>query len=180
MYQKKEQGDAIKKYNMLKININQAVFEIEKDKDRLTINGETLAWDIKKVGEDEFHILYQDRSYNAEIIKADHTEKSFTVKINGNIYQLSAQDRFDLLLEKLGMGKVQSQKLNDLKAPMPGLILEVLVREGDTVKKGDNLLILEAMKMENIIKAAGEGTIKAVKIQKGERVEKNHILIVFG
>lgn len=164
---------------MFKISVNQSVFEIEKDKESLRINGEPLAWDIEKMGEDEFHILYQDRSYSAEIVKADYAEKSFTVKINGNTYQLAAQDRFDLLLEKLGMGKAVSQKLNDLKAPMPGLIMEVLVKEGDVVKKGDNLLILEAMKMENIIKSAGEGTIKSVKIQKGERVEKNHILINF-
>ncbi|TAH20415.1 MAG: biotin/lipoyl-binding protein [Cytophagales bacterium] len=164
---------------MFKISVNQSVFEIEKDKESLRINGEPLVWDIEKMGEDEFHILYQDRSYSAEIVKADYAEKSFTVKINGNTYQLAAQDRFDLLLEKLGMGKAVSQKLNDLKAPMPGLIMEVLVKEGDVVKKGDSLLILEAMKMENIIKSAGEGTIKAVKIQKGERVEKNHVLINF-
>jgi biotin carboxyl carrier protein len=165
---------------MLKINTHQSVFEVEKEKDQLSINGETMAWDIKKLGNDEFHILYQDRSYHAEIIKADHSEKSFIIKINGNTYQLFAQDRFDLLLEKLGMGKTLSKKLNDLKAPMPGLILEVLVKEGDTVKKGDNLLILEAMKMENVIKAAGEGTIKAIKVHKSERVEKNHVLILFG
>jgi len=164
---------------MLKISVNQSIFDIEKEKESLKINGVPLAWDIKKIGEDEFHILYQDRSYNAEIIKADYVEKSFTIKINGNTYQLAAQDRFDLLLEKLGMGKEVSQKLNDLKAPMPGLIMQILVSEGDTVKKGDNLLILEAMKMENIIKSAGEGTIKAVKIQKGERVEKNQVLINF-
>ncbi len=164
---------------MLKINVNQSVFEIEKENESLKINGESLAWDIQKVGKDEFHILYQDRSYNAEIIKADYTEKSFTIKINGNTYHLAAQDRFDLLLEKLGMGKAVSQKLNDLKAPMPGLIMEILVKEGDVVKKGDNLLILEAMKMENIIKSAGEGTIKAVRVQKGERVEKNQLLINF-
>lgn len=164
---------------MLKINVNQSIFEIEKEKENLKINGEPLAWDIIKVGKDEFHILYQDRSYNAEIIKADHAEKSFIIKINGNTYSLAAQDRFDLLLEKLGMGKAASQKLNDLKAPMPGLIMEILVKEGDVVKKGDNLLILEAMKMENIIKSAGEGTIKAVRIQKGERVEKNQLLINF-
>ena len=164
---------------MLKISVNQSIFEIEKENKDLKVNGEPLAWDITKVGEDEFHILYQDRSYNAEIIKADYAEKSFTIKINGNTYNLAAQDRFDLLLEKLGMGKAVSKKLNDLKAPMPGLILEVFVKEGDTVKKGDNLLILEAMKMENVIKSAGEGTIQAVRIQKGERVEKNHILINF-
>ncbi|GAB4114777.1 MAG: acetyl-CoA carboxylase biotin carboxyl carrier protein subunit [Thermoflexibacter sp.] len=164
---------------MLKININNASFEVENDKGTLTINQEVFDGDIQPLGSNHFHILYQNRSYNAEIVKADYAEKSFTVKINGNTYQIAVQDRFDLLLEQLGMGKASKQKLNNLKAPMPGLILDILVKEGDKVKKGDNLLILEAMKMENMIKSTGEGTVKSIKISKGDRVEKNHVLIVF-
>ncbi len=164
---------------MLKINVNNNCFELEQDKERLVLNQEVFDGDIQSLGNNHFHVLYQNRSYNAEIVKADYVEKSFTIKINGNTYELSVQDRFDLLLEQLGMGKVSKQKLNDLKAPMPGLILDILVREGDRVKKGDNLLILEAMKMENMIKSAGEGTVRQIKVSKGDRVEKNHILIVF-
>ena len=165
---------------MVKVNVNQSVFEVEKSKEGIFLNGEILHWDIQKIGDGMYHILYHNQSYNVEVIKADYAEKSFTLKINQTIYQLSAQDRFDLLLEKMGMGKAAGSKLNDLKAPMPGLILDILVKEGDTVKKGDNLLILEAMKMENVIKSAGEGTIKTIKIGKGDRVEKNHVLIIFG
>jgi biotin carboxyl carrier protein len=164
---------------MLKINVNNNCFELEQDKERLILNQEVFDGDIQSLGNNHFHILYQNRSYNAEIVKADYVEKSFTIKINGNTYELSVQDRFDLLLEQLGMGKVSKQKLNDLKAPMPGLILDIVVKEGDKVKKGDNLLILEAMKMENMIKSTGEGTVKQIKVSKGDRVEKNHILIVF-
>jgi biotin carboxyl carrier protein len=165
---------------MIKVNVNQSIFEVDTAKEATLLNGEPLAWDIKKVGEGMYHILHQNQSYNLEVIKADYAEKSFTLKINQTIYQLSAQDRFDLLLEKMGMGKAATNKLNDLKAPMPGLILDIIVKEGDTVKKGDNLLILEAMKMENVIKSSGEGLIKSIKVGKGDRVEKNHVLIIFG
>lgn len=165
---------------MVKINVNQSVFEVEKNKEGILLNGDFFDWDIKKIDEQMYHIVYQHQSYNVEIIKTDYVEKSFTLKVNQTIYHLSAKDRFDLLLEKMGMSKAAGSKLNDLKAPMPGLILEMLVKEGDTIKKGDNLLILEAMKMENMIKAAGDGTIKAIKVAKGERVEKNHVLIIFG
>jgi biotin carboxyl carrier protein len=77
------------------------------------------------------------------------------------------------------MSNASAQKVNDLKAPMPGLILQIAVNEGDIVKKGDTLLILEAMKMENVLKAQGDGIIKKIAVNKGDRVEKNHLLIKF-
>ncbi|MBY0435500.1 MAG: acetyl-CoA carboxylase biotin carboxyl carrier protein subunit, partial [Cyclobacteriaceae bacterium] len=70
-------------------------------------------------------------------------------------------------------------KVNAVKAPMPGLIIDLRVNAGDTVKTGDPLLVLEAMKMENIIKAPGDGTVKQVKIKKGDSVEKGQLLIEF-
>jgi biotin carboxyl carrier protein len=89
------------------------------------------------------------------------------------------KDRFDQLLEQMGMSAAATTKVNDIKAPMPGLIVGINVQSGDVVKKGDAVLILEAMKMENLIKAAGEGTIRTVRVNKGDRVEKNQILIEF-
>jgi biotin carboxyl carrier protein len=62
---------------------------------------------------------------------------------------------------------------------MPGLVLSVLVKEGDEVKKGDNLFVLEAMKMENIIKSPADVTIKSIKIKASDKVEKNQVLIQF-
>lgn len=62
---------------------------------------------------------------------------------------------------------------------MPGLVIDVLVKEGDTVQKGEPLIILEAMKMENILKAATEVKIKKVLVEKGKAVEKNTTLIEF-
>jgi biotin carboxyl carrier protein len=92
---------------------------------------------------------------------------------------LSAKDRFDALLEQLGMGDAASAKVNDLKAPMPGLIVDIKVQVGDTIKKGDSLLILEAMKMENVLKSVGDGKVKAIKVSPKQNVEKNQILVEF-
>ena len=61
---------------------------------------------------------------------------------------------------------------------MPGLVLKVLVNEGQEFKKGDNLLVLEAMKMENILKAPVDGTVKGIKIKAGDKVEKNEVLLL--
>ena len=84
----------------------------------------------------------------------------------------------DLLLEKLGIDNAATQGKNDVKAPMPGLILDVLVDIGDEVKKGTPLLILEAMKMENIIKSPGDGLVSDVLVKVGASVEKNHTLLL--
>lgn len=90
---------------------------------------------------------------------------------------MELKDKYDELLQQLGMDKMLSAKVNDLKAPMPGLVLDVLVKEGQQIKKGENLLVLEAMKMENNLKAVSDAVVKKVKVGKGARVEKNEILI---
>ncbi len=126
-----------------------------------------------------FHILYHNKSYRAEVIKTDPETKTFTFKINGRNYTVTLKDKFDLLLEKMGMNNTASSKVNTIKAPMPGLIIDLKIKVGDTVKQGDSLLILEAMKMENILKSPGEGIVKSVKVKKGDSVEKGQVLVEF-
>jgi biotin carboxyl carrier protein len=75
-----------------------------------------------------------------------------------------------------------SKKINlfrELKAPMPGLVRQILVTEGNSIKKGDALIILEAMKMENILTAPMDGVISGLFVKPGATVEKNQILISF-
>jgi biotin carboxyl carrier protein len=83
------------------------------------------------------------------------------------------------LLHSLGLDSLASKKVNDIKAPMPGMVLNILVTEGQEVKKGDGLIVLEAMKMENILKSPTDGVIKKIAITKGVAVEKNQLLIQF-
>jgi biotin carboxyl carrier protein len=77
----------------------------------------------------------------------------------------------------MGLSLGNAQMVNDIKAPMPGLILEVNVKEGDEVKEGDYLLVLEAMKMENALTAPRDAVIKSISVEKGQTVEKNQLLI---
>jgi len=79
----------------------------------------------------------------------------------------------------MGISNLDSAQVNDMKAPMPGLILDILVTPGQEVKKGDQLLILEAMKMENVLKAPGDGTVSSIEVAKGDSVEKGQVLIKF-
>lgn len=165
---------------MYRIQVEKgSAYQVENNGEFPLVNEQPLHWDILQIAPGRYHILVDNQTFNAEVVKADHQAKSFTFRINNRVYHLAAKDRFDLLLEKMGMSNAAGHKINDLKAPMPGLILGVSVSEGQQVQKGDTLLILEAMKMENVLKAPADATIKAVKVQKGDRVEKNTILIVF-
>lgn len=127
----------------------------------------------------EFHLLLNNKSYNFNIVKADFAEKKLVLKVNGKKFNVDVKDKFDELLHNLGMDSVASKKVNDIKAPMPGMVLNILVGEGQAVKKGDSLLVLEAMKMENILKSPADGIIKKVIASKGTAVEKNQLLIQF-
>jgi biotin carboxyl carrier protein len=154
-------------------------FEIDKQGGSLLINGEPVTADIKPLNTSAWHIIDQLRSYNAEVVSFNSEAKTAEIKVNNNLYTITAKDQYDVLLDKLGLSNTDSAKISEAKAPMPGLVLKVFVAEGDVVNKGDNLFILEAMKMENIIKAPGNVTIKTVKIKPGDKVEKNQVLLQF-
>lgn len=124
-----------------------------------------------------FHILQNGQAIRAKIISGDKNAKQYTVEVNGNPYTITLADEYDRLVKKMGLSAGVSQQVSDVKAPMPGLVLEVSAAAGDSVEKGDALLILEAMKMENVIKAQGEGVVKKVLIKKGDAVEKAQLLI---
>ncbi|AUD03916.1 acetyl-CoA carboxylase biotin carboxyl carrier protein subunit [Spirosoma pollinicola] len=143
------------------------------------VNNEPFTWDLIKISDRTFHILHQDRSYTAEVLEMNAVEKTVSLKINGHIHVVNVKDRFDLLLEKMGMSSAATTKVNELKAPMPGLIVGISVQPGDVISKGDSMLILEAMKMENNLKAPGDGTVKTIRIAKGDRVEKGQVLVEF-
>ena len=145
----------------------------------VTLNGQPFTWDVAALGEGRFHVLHAGRSYSAEVLAADFTTKTFVLKINGQRVELQAQDRFDQLLERLGLSTASAAKVNELKAPMPGLIVDVRVQPGQAVQKGDPLLVLEAMKMENILKAPADGTIASIKVELRANVTKGQVLVQF-
>ena len=140
---------------------------------------EVVNWDIVEVKEGRFHIVYNNKSFVADVLTHDRKNKTFEIIINNNTYSVQLKDRFDELLHDLGMDAGSSNKDNDVKAPMPGRVLEILVKEGDAVAEGDGLIVLEAMKMENIIKSTREGVLKHIQATEGDSVEKNAVLLSY-
>lgn len=125
------------------------------------------------------HVLDNNTSFTAEIIDVNHVNKTISIILNGRTYSFKIEDELDQLIDKMGLKTVNEQVSKEVKAPMPGLILDIMVEKGQTVQKGDSLLILEAMKMENVIKAEGESVIADILLKTGQTVEKNQVILVF-
>jgi len=135
--------------------------------------------DAIQISDSEFHILQQNKSYKAEIQESNFNNKSYQVKVNSNLYKINIFNDLDALIKDMGFTVSSTKHVDSIKAPMPGLILELQVKAGDKVKENDTLLILEAMKMENIITSPRDGIIKSISVKKGDAVEKNQLLIEF-
>lgn len=165
---------------MLQVKVNHEFnFEIDHSGKDMTVNNETIVLDIATLSDREAHVLYQNQSFNTEIVEMNKTEKTCKIKVNDSIYTVGVKDQYDQLLKELGLDNLTNNKVSEIRAPMPGLVLNIMVSENDEVKKGDNLLILEAMKMENILKSPTDGIVKKVSVIKGDKVEKNQVLIQF-
>ena len=164
---------------MFSVTIQNKTYSVENTDHKIQVNGKTVEWDLKWISDRKIHLIYENKSIEAELISFDKESKTIQIRLGDKTSTLLVKDRFDILLEQLGMNNNNSGVVKDIKAPMPGLILDLKVKAGDVVKKGDVVLILEAMKMENIIKSPGDGVVKAVKVVLKQSVEKNQVLIQF-
>ena len=163
---------------MIKAKVNdKRDYTITEKDEQIEINGEAVQPDVYRIDEHRMHLLLNNTSYNVEIAGFDAETKTYTVKVNGQKHTVGVKDRFDILLEQMGMADLAANKVNDIKAPMPGLVLKMLIAEDAEFKKGDAILILEAMKMENVIKAPADGVVKEILIKAGDKVEKNQVMV---
>lgn len=133
--------------------------------------------DAIPTGEGTWHILDQPRSFHAEVLAEDATNKHFIIRVNGNIYEIHLQDAIDQLVANLGLTRKKVHRIKDIKAPMPGLVRRIDVQPGQEVQEGDTVLVLEAMKMENVLKSPGAGTVKEVLVAPGSSVIKGQVML---
>lgn len=139
---------------------------------------ETNQLDIVEYKDGHFHIQLPDgQTRLANLVNADYKTKTITLEINKTQYEVVLKDEFDTLIETLGFEKKTAIKLDNIKAPMPGTVLKILVTPGQALVKGEPLIILEAMKMENVLKASADVVIKKILVKEGDPVEKNKVLI---
>ena len=154
---------------LLDVNDSQYTFQLI-DADNITINDSEVNNQI---------VLDNNKSKLVSVKGVDHELKRYQIQIDGRIYQVQISDAVDQQILKMNLKSKKSNQVKELRAPMPGLVRQVNVQVGDQVDAGDSLFILEAMKMENILKSPVNGTVSDLFVKPGESVEKNQILLSF-
>ena len=158
--------------DQFKVKVNEEL-EYELNSDDLS------SLDALATSPTSYHVLIESKPYSAEILQADFHKKRYEVRINNNRYSVTIEDTLDLLIDQMGFALSSSRDISSIEAPMPGLILEISVKVGQEVKEDDPLLILEAMKMENVLTSPRDGTIKSIQVSQGDAVDKDNLLIEF-
>lgn len=125
------------------------------------------------------HLLFEQKSYSVEWLERDLINKKYVLAINGVRFEVQLGDDLDRLINTLGLSAKTDTNATDIFAPMPGRIISIDISPGQKVKKGDTLITLEAMKMENTLQALNDGTVKAVCVAAGETVGKKQLLVQF-
>lgn len=152
-----------------KVRVNDTEFDLAADA--------ISSLDMQQVSENDFHVLDNGKAYKVVVKKTDFQHRSLSIRINGNTYDINISDSYDQLVAQMGLLSGAFQKARNIKAPMPGLIMDVLVKAGQEIEEGTPLLVLSAMKMENQILAQGSGTVKSVAVKVGDTVDKGQLII---
>ena len=151
---------------------------VNRDQELELSEGEVSSLDlVAERNPEDWHLVVNDSSYRVRVAAYDPSARSLEVEVNNKLYRVKIENEYDALVHELGFSAGVSHKISEWKAPMPGLVLDLVVQEGSEVQPGDPLLILEAMKMENIIKATDAGKVSKIHVSKGMAVEKGQLLL---
>ncbi|MBR9922999.1 MAG: acetyl-CoA carboxylase biotin carboxyl carrier protein subunit [Bacteroidetes bacterium] len=161
--------------------MSDKIFEIEVEgQETITLKtSDASKMDLSKNPDGSFHLLMDKKAYRLEVLNIKNQGKEYHLKVDGHLVVAKVNDPIDQLVSKMGLSNFAHANVSEIKAPMPGLVLSVDVKAGQEVSEGQALLILEAMKMENVIKSPVDAVISDVSIKPGDAVEKGQILITF-
>lgn len=165
---------------MFEANVNgNEPLSIEFKGDAVLLNGQSADLDTVSNGERSFQILRDGKTYSVHVVEVNRAENRVALLVNGKKANVEVSTELDRLLKRLGLENASAGRISEVKAPMPGLIHSIQAEVGQAVEKGDQLLVLEAMKMENVIKSPTEGVVSQIHVKQGESVEKSQLLISF-
>jgi len=159
--------------------VNEQEYTIEIDQEeQILVNGEPYQIDFQQLLQGgTLSLLINNRSLEAIV---NEQENAWEVLIHGELYSVKVQDERSYRLAQARGTVLPETGTVAVRSPMPGVILDVLVAPGDQVKKGEKVVILESMKMENELRAGRDGVVQRVHVEQGANVEKNQELLVIG
>ena len=159
----------------MKLEVNGLLYDFERAIAQSNVEVECL-----ESSGHSFTFLIQGKVFHIEMVDKDERANSYLLEVNGKSIEVKVKSKLAILLEEIGMGRKEEAVSLDIIAPMPGKILEVMVSVGDFVEKGQTVLVLEAMKMQNSIKALSDFQVTKVHVQEGQSIEKGALLIACG
>ena len=148
----------------------------QMEKSLASIDGRSYPFEWVELGGGEFHLKIGSGSYHVYLIE-HQPDGQLLFQVNGHLHRITVRDERQQLLNQMDLGKSGTSDVIRMKAPMPGKVLQVLVNEGDEICKGDPVVILEAMKMENEIRSNNDGRVDTVHCHPGSSVEKHQLLV---
>lgn len=157
----------VKKNYKVKVNDFEFFFDEEDIKNA----------DVVARSASEFNIIKDKKSANVAITNVSNQFKKMKIDVDGDSFDVEIKNELDQMLDQMGFSASAVKVLKEIKAPMPGLVLSIAVQEGQDVKEGERILILEAMKMENSIVIHGDATIKKINVKPGQAVDKGQVLV---
>jgi biotin carboxyl carrier protein len=166
--------------NQYRASINNSVYTVTLLGDtKIQVDKRTYAFDLVRSSQKSFSLLLDDSVF--EILSFNSIQngedKSFQMRVNGGLYNVIIEDHRSLVRKNLLCAQPQLTSVQEIKAPMPGKVVRIEVKEREAVKQGMGLLVLEAMKMENEIKSTVAGSVEKIFVDAGTIVEKGEVLL---
>jgi pyruvate carboxylase subunit B len=156
--------------------IGERSFDIHiSDDGQLTVNDDAVQVGFEQIGTESFLLLVDGQSLPVVIEQVG--DDTLRVTLDGRMTEVRVQDERAMLLERFGLADKAGAHDQEIRAPMPGLVLNVMVEEGQDVQEGDGLIVLEAMKMENELRAQADGVVAKLHVAAGDAVGKNDLLL---
>lgn len=162
----------------MKVSLDNQSVTLEKKGD-IWVSHPDQTIELVQRDEETLWLMTPHKVYTIRCLNINKESKEVTLLVKGQKTTLKITEPIDEVLAAMGLQNALTPKIEWVKAPMPGLVLHIKVSVGDVVKKGDTLIILEAMKMENAIKSPTDAVIKSIGVTAGQAVDKNHVLVTF-
>lgn len=155
--------------------VGERTIELELGPDEVMVDGRTRSFSSARLPAGRISLIIDGRSHSADVHRAENGH--YVVHLGGHEFDVSLKTERDLLLERFGLADTATDANQQIRAPMPGLVLSLHVEIGAAVSAGDAIMVLEAMKMENELRAPIAGVVKSVHVATGDAVGKNDLLV---